>query len=719
MSIKTRILVTGTPVTINTVPVVPTDLPWESLTVFESEYTAAKATADEGSTITMNLTGRYFDATGIPAPVGDNGDETRYVFPQNSSGKNNDLIINGGTFSGSIRPTWSQDGVYKKADIYDADAGPLDENLVPEGGNPEYDSRLFDPEAPLSLQPRPAVFPRAAAGFEQNPLAVNANWIVLDVDGPDSIQTDGVGDSGGINGITVVTTEFKTLVTTALGTNSLTDGSDGIIIHGQTGPNVVFTWIVTGWNETTGVMTFDSAQSYNPGYFNFAFTGRKEFATEVGDCARVLNKTNNHNELFFIPYPSTYMPSLCYPILTTPLFMYNGTDAYSTTFNDTTIQGSGKWGIRSTSSVHLKMNRCDVRWSFQGISTSGNKGQLTTIDDSYVHDVVSSGINCSDGTTITGTRVLRTEKQECVAIYVNTTGRADDEERLPLVFKHNIVSCPLSNHGSGLTMYTSSWANSEVSHNIFFNNQRHLGIQSSGPTIAYTEKSCDITNNLFIGDFIPDIVSGQKGVAENGRGDGLMWEDLENPKPNQHVNVSFNTSVGDIEMDGLGQVAGFSFPSFYYCDVNIVGNIMSALNPPVEWNTTNGLAPPPAGTNWEGGADQTNTADNYIWYNNGTTTPNGYGNSWSTQDIVSLDNMAQYNYADLTPTGDILTAATDGGKLGHRWNTTTNDLTLTAIQAKVDATSGGSDIETYWPALSTPDAQTYSPVALAISLVFP
>ena len=80
--------------------------------------------------------------------------------------------------------------------------------------------------------------------------------------------------------------------------------------------------------------------------------------------------------------------------------------------------------------------------------------------------------------------------------------------------------------------------------------------------------------------------------------------------------------------------------------------------------------------------------------------------------------MLQYDYANLTPTGAILTAATDGGKLGHRWNTT-NPLTLTAIQAKVDATSGGSDIEAFWPALATPDAQTYTPVSLAISLVTP
>ena len=702
MSFSTKIKVTDTPVSITTVPAA---LPWESLTVFEAEYAAAVSAASEGETITMNLTGRYFDSTGIPAPGGV-GDERRYGAFVQGGAKNLNLVINGGTFSGTIRPTWVTDGVYQKADIYDTVAG----------WNPLYDSRLFDPEAPIGLQPRVAVYPRAATGYEQHPLAANSNWLALDIAGLDSIQVDG---GSAINGITVGTAATAAQVTIALGTSSLVTGDDEILIHGLTGPNVVYTWTVTSWDESTGVMEFDSAQTYDPGYFRFAFTGRKEFATEPGDCARVLNKTNGHNELFFIPYPTTYMHFLLYPIMETPLWMYSGTTASSTTFNDSIMQGGGQQAILSNSLVELTLNRCLIRWSRSGVASSATKGQLLNITDCYIHDHVNRCVVASDGTTITGSRILDTEKQETVAIYVNFTGRSDGDERLPVVIKHNIFSCPLTNHGTGLTLYGSSWTNSEVSHNIFYNARRSIALQSSGVTSGYSEKSCDIVNNLFITDYIPEVISGQAGISENGRGDGTMWDDLTTDKPNQHINYAFNTAVGDIAQGNLQVHCTASFPSFYYIDVNVVGNVLGAYGPPVGLATgLNTLAPDPPYTDWQGGADRSYTADNYIWYGTGPNEPNGRVNSWSAEDIPALDSMAQYDYANLTPTGALLTAATDSGKIGHRWDDT-NPLTLAAVQAKVAATSGGSDIETYWPALATPDAPTYTPTALAVSLVYP
>lgn len=683
MSYSTRIKILNTDWSLEATP-------WESISVFEEEYSAAKSAAAPGETIYLDMTGRYFSAKGTALPDPSVNDSSRYELSQGRNGDFNDLTITGGTYSGGIIPSWSSSGVLKTADIYDSTGG----------FNPKFENvRLFELDKPLSGQPRMATYPRPASGYENNPTASNSTWLTLGTNlSGGSISTDG---NGKVSGITITDSALRLEVNSALGGSDIVDASANIKLLGLTGPNVIYTFTIASWTLATGTIVFEEPLGASSSYFKFCFTGRQAYVQQPGDFARVRNTENGHDELLFYPFADTVLGNVQYPVISSPMFLYNGDSNSTIRLNNCTWVGGAQYALQHTAASNLVVTNGDASYSWSGAVSTPPKGTTADFVDCHMHDFNDRCIQASDGTTVTGSRLYGTQKSEIIAIYVNQVGRVDGDSRALCTIKHNIISGPVCNHGTGLNLYMSSWTNAIVEHNIFINNLRHLGLSRSGTLVSDAGGTCSIQNNLFISDSLPEASGGQRGFAENsGEGDVGVFTLPEGPMPNMHINFGFNTLVGNLSQPEVVNLSGMSFPNYYFSDVNVVGNVASEIQ--ASFDHSGNSTPLNENVCYAG--------DNYIW----GPEPISFKTSWSSADIPLLDNLSSYDYPNLTPTGSLLTSASDGGRIGHRWDTSTNELTLSAIYTKLNALVGPSDIETYWPELSTPDPESYSPVALSI-----
>jgi len=276
-----------------------------------------------------------------------------------------------------------------------------------------------------------------------------------------------------------------------------------------------------------------------------------------------------------------------------------------------------------------------------------------------------------------------------------------------------------SNHGQGCSIYTNSWNNVIVTNNIFHNCQRALSFQpGTEPRNPYTAKTI-FANNLILYDryFGPGIGSGQTVFSFNGGPDTHMprAEGLDDTSPYvaeepgsnfdndtvlaqdpQQVRLWNNTILIDessfteeeLEKSDVGGWGAVQLAKLISSDVVISNNLMIGSGAPEREDNTG--------------------SNGHIFRNNvkvdvdkaGSEYTSGkydYLNTQFEPRVVQTDPIDGFDHENniIRSTSKLNTSATDGGKVGVRWDSYPTDDVMYNIPVGWYDTYVGSSSNAY------------------------
>ncbi len=523
------------------------NITWESFSVAQSEIAAGGASVD--------FSGRFFatdseDAISVP------------------DGK---TIVGGTYVAGAEVTNWTNEG----NGIYSGDFTPDDPSDLT---GYEY---LVDMDAVFNTAtPTGGTDPILARSNRgptddtfENPRAYNSGWFEDDVVADVLLSTGGVSDSNSYpwgstpeNPVTGVITGFtlsgqtKTDVESIFASTQVTE----FVIMFKAGANRIAFARVGTYNASTGKLVFAVAPGITyTGYSPFSVTGS---STIINQDREYTIDTQN-NKVYYRPAYGTAPTNV--RLITGSA---NGGGVFTVpsdatgvnTFNGVTILGASsmvdnRYGIQCTAlGTQHRMNITNSTIGYGSFLVRGGGWSAQATDGSATGSSYTNnsffrynqlGIVTSEGATVTGNICMHSEARSFVITgnlsSTDAHGSPGSLDYVPnkTTFKDNYLYMPCCNHGQAISLYSGSYLNAEVSHNLIRKMRANVSWQPGdsselAPNPSSGTSELLIDNNLFVYDEAVDDVtdSSQATVAFNGNDDSY----LTNPE-NHTCKITRNT----------------------------------------------------------------------------------------------------------------------------------------------------------------------------------
>ena len=345
-------------------------------------------------------------------------------------------------------------------------------------------------------------------------------------------------------------------------------------------------------------------------------------------------------------------------------------------FHRCTIEGvrpgaGGGGAISGTLGAVVRLRSSWIHSVDTGVTSS-----IVHVEDSIVERCANRGMAVYSGSTIERSIVRDAENRSAVIVQVDNADGSG--EVAATLVEDSIFHLPSSAHGQGISLYSDSWQNARIGHNIFIDCQRAISFQpkASASGRRTDAHSLVIENNLVVYDTsYGPLPGGQSLIAFNGATD----EHLP-PNTTQEVVLAHNTVL--VAGDAVGDPNAYTiqtidlqklFRSSVRCFGNICGMIY-AENPGLGGSGT--------------------------WMSTNQTVLERYGASWGAFDLPTpLDLESVLDPETFEPRGAASYMASDGGRLGIRWG---------SIPQRIDLDSLGPGWAVDHPARGVPTYQTGS-----------
>jgi hypothetical protein len=418
------------------------------------------------------------------------------------------------------------------------------------------------------------------------------------------------------------------------------------IVHG--GTNQTNYAGLSSWSYANKELVFESGNSAYPNtaYLTIAFTGLNPSSLPSGYyCFR-----KAEGKIYY--RPSSGDPSnAMIPCLTKVLDLSSGK---TLTLNSVEITGSliakdpaaGSIVSEQTSS-QVVMTNCTMQFHGYGIRT----GQVTAT--SCVFDVAANRHLAGVHPKVEKCWFGDAAQTECIFAAADTITAAN-----PAYVRKTFLRNQLTTHGQAISAYQTAWQNFTIENNIFYNCRRPLAYQANDAT---NQGTFLVANNLFVMDSLGDdyVWSGQSGIAFNGANDSGLTS--------QVVKYLSNT-VWILEELVNDRYVEDSIEYLNYATYSGVVDTINHTDAQVLFANNIGRSfRKSTATTTNGGQCHLNNA------NYSTTGPDGRDNlvnGYGRYDLPTPGDLTTvFDESTLTPLGDWLTAATDGGSVGVRWTT--------------------------------------------------
>ena len=524
-------------------------------------------------------------------------------------------------------------------------------------------SSHFDPQARL-IDPLADAFPTLATWpaapdeiqeYRRSPSTTHWKLVCRANDpGNGTVHTDTGdynGDSGDpgfggiITGFTITNTTLRNEITAAIGARTVTDLS----LIGEAGPAFTYTFNITSWNDVTGEMVLDNpdnAKCYSTG-MGFVMLGNPDFMTRPGDYT--IDKTNN--KIIYDPVNNDATGA----IISSAVFCIRNSGG-TLNLNNVELTGTIDYAgaalltesVGTNAETNVLNSYLHSAMQLTALQGSGafTYNRLNACDRAYGGASGAAVENCHIGPIV--------ERSSAISIL-----HTDDSSTVPTsTVRGNYIELPMAYHGNGVSLYYNAWMNSLVEHNLFRNCDRVLAFQPGGE-LSEEPGTMVFQNNLCVRDITyRPLLVGQVGLVYNGANDDFLFAEIGN----QVVDIKCNSCYIDPSLypDPItNQSMQYNFFKLRNCNVSVENCI---------------------------GADFTAAQENYggagpalshHYANNGAWgyTHNQYA-SFGAFDMAAIvddtELQAQLDFANLRPTpgGAYATGASDGGPIGHRWNST-------------------------------------------------
>jgi hypothetical protein len=434
--------------------------------------------------------------------------------------------------------------------------------------------------------------------------------------------------------------------------------------------NVVFPIIPHSFNPTTGDLLFKNEDnpSYSGSYSEFALSGNEKIVRSFPYSSYSIDYATKS----YLYKPANGDPSGAY-LPTMPRALYIVTQNNGITLENMTIIGGCNAGstpavIRQTDNGG-QINILDCLFKQTPYAVRLVSNQISVVRGNVFRDTYErcfSGL--SDGSIVENNVFDNTETRS--VLFLGAEPRGAGSENTPVrktIIRDNAFYLPASNHGQGVSLYVNSWHNALIEHNIFYNCQRAFSFQGEDLPFRTTGGTCEIQNNLFINDaFVDTLPGGQKTIAFNGK------SDLHIPEGDQKVYVRSNTvyTQEDLFTGDPFSTWKMSLQNLLSSKVFVENNFCGGIDASLEELEVSSF-PHQHRNNFAQGAS------------------NYYGSSFSETDLyypsgVTLSDLFDFDRCSMT--GDLLTAASDGGTLGIRWSVipTRNEINNIFIEGDVN-----------------------------------
>lgn len=457
-----------------------------------------------------------------------------------------------------------------------------------------------------------------------------------------------------------------------------------VFIH--SGANTVGVLIPHSWDSTTGELIFQNGRNmaYSGAYAEFALSGNEKIVSNFPYASYSIDYANQA----YIYKPANGDPSGAYlPIMPRALYLNNGSNGI-TMENMTIISGCNAGttpsAIRETGYLgQLTMLNCLFKQTLYAVRLTNDTPAI--IKNNIFRDTYErcfSGL--ADGSIVERNIFDNTETRS--VLFLSAEPRGEGSETIPVrttVIKDNVFYLPASNHGQGISLYINSWHNALIEHNIFYNCQRAHSMQPQDLPFRTVGGVYKFQNNLLINDnFVDSLPGGQKTISFNGPPDTHIAEG------EQKVYIRSNTLYTQEDL-----FTGDAFPtwrmdleSFRTSKVFIENNFCGGIGAsPRDWEESNSSTPHKHRNN----------------FHQRIGTVRGYGDGYSENDLyypVDFEITDLFDFDTCSMTGDLKTAATDGGPLGIRWS-----VIPTRSQINQILTSGDINWADTYPADTIPE----------------
>lgn len=443
-------------------------------------------------------------------------------------------------------------------------------------------------------------------------------------------------------------------------------------IFDRSGANTIGVSVPKTWDSNTGVLLYDeniTNTSYSGSYYEFSLIGNAKILNSFPSDLPCYTFDLQNGKVLYKPQNSNptgaYIPNM-------PICLFYGSGI---TFENMKFISGAYDGRPGTTPGFLRRNitvdqtniiNCEFRQNAYSIRFTGSgKCNLVNTIFSDIYERAISGF--VDGSTADGNMFAYIQSRS--AIFASSEPRTPNTTPVEkTTFKNNFVYMPAAIHGQGLSLYIDSWQNADVRHNIFYNTLRAMSMQpQNGQEQIAGGGHLKIENNLIFADnFLYPLPGGQRTIAFNGISDSFL------PDGGGTAEIKSNTVYA---RESLLQGEPYSVWAIYlnkmfktnvYCANNFAGGIIASER-----------------TNSEGsGEDDIGSLPHQYTNNFAQEASIEYGNSHSANDLnypsgVSLDIL--FDFESCSMTGDLKTAATDGGAIGIRWTRIPNRTELQQI----------------------------------------
>jgi hypothetical protein len=512
---------------------------------------------------------------------------------------------------------------------------------------------------------RLGVWPKPSESHREFPAAYNVNWVVIRDEGADGtvngvVLTEAGPDTTGsrITGFQIVDPVVRQEVEDAI------DGLDvsTLSLIYRSGANSVNDQRILSWDSTSGTLLLERAGMPYLGYLQFAITGSERFLTEAGeytlDLGRrrvLLRDTGDGADVRLAAVASLWLSDADSDVEFQNI-EFVGTNANA----GAPAQVQKSFG--GASENRLVLRNCRLTMGFQGA-----RGAIDFID-TELKFFRGDCATASDGMTAERSFFWGAERYSGVTVMCPGTEGAEIPVRQTTI-RDCFFTNPFTNHGQGVSLYSNSWQNAIIEHNIFLDCVRAFSFQPRNPRRT-TPGVFRFANNLIIIDALEAKEKNGQGTFSFNGGPDTHLDDR------QIVEVVSNAIVYNED-----QMNTAAWTSPLAMDVRKL--LMSSVVVKNNLAITINAAREEDGTRYH--LRSNNLLYQPVW-----------GAAWGQTDLQTPESYsAIFNFEELRPVGYNAYSASDGGPVGFRWG---GEITMDDIRSLPD------DWYERWPALEIPDA---------------
>ena len=476
---------------------------------------------------------------------------------------------------------------------------------------------------------------------------------------------------------------------TRLQINSLfnDDSEQTFALSAKSGPNVMQVMSVESYNQQTGLFIFSEADTDEyGGYFNYAITGTPGVLTQcpypcytfdVANEVMLYKPASGDPSNAYIPNMGTLLriggvSSAIEPVPTfkvTNMHFYSGHDGAVIASNGSVSSAPGQLQTNSKE-VKLVVDESSFRYSTQAIRTDG--AYPTHLKRSIISDMAVRGMTTlSPGATVERCIFDTTQASSALFGTYSALHRLGEPRRDGLgvtqgriTITDNVFQLPTTNHGQSHSLYEGSYLNALIEHNIYYNCQRTSSAQlgTMETTGAPVGQTYEFSNNLSIMNNFPDNQDsdGQAGLVCQSGDDNSDMDNGELKMLFRSNTVFIDNRTANPNGETLWKQGRASFGKDVKADVKWLNNfIFHGIGP--SDRTLDEL---------KGDGIAHGFANNYTdGYSIDGTNSSALAHGSSDVRLPAGITIGEvFDGKACTVVGSLGTAATDGSKVGIRWN---------------------------------------------------